>query len=209
MRLLSRLEAKQKSGAIRYLLFRQSPKHLWSKAMLPEIKKILYTTNLGANTRPVLQFAVSLAKQHDAKLYLLHVVEPLSDSGSLLMEAYLSEEMAQKAKELAAKMREETSQHILDKIKSRVERFCAEDLGATPEQQSQLFGDIRVVSGSPAEMIVRESESLDVDLIIVGSHQTGSTLKSAFLGSTARKVTHLSKKPVLVVPMPETETWGS
>jgi len=26
MRLLSRLEAKQKSGAIRYLLFRQSPK---------------------------------------------------------------------------------------------------------------------------------------------------------------------------------------
>ena len=85
--------------------------------MLPEIKKILYTTDLGESTRPVLKFAVSLAKKHDAKLYLLHVVKPLSDSDSFLIEAYLSEEMAQQAKELAAKMREETSQHVLDKIK--------------------------------------------------------------------------------------------
>jgi len=35
MRLLSRLEAKQKSGAIRYLLFRQSPK----KVILNEARK--------------------------------------------------------------------------------------------------------------------------------------------------------------------------
>lgn len=175
--------------------------------MLPEIKKILYTTDLGESTRPVLQFAVSLAKKHDAKLYLLHVVEPISDSGSFLVEAYLSEETEQKAKELATKMREKTSRHVLDKIKSRVERFGTEDLDAMPGQQSQLFSDIRVVSGSPAEVIVREADALDVDLIIVGSH-SGFTLKGAILGSTARKVTHLSRKPLLLVPMPEAETWG-
>lgn len=174
--------------------------------MLPEIKKILYTTDLGEGTRPVLKFAVSLAKTHDAKLYLLHVVKPFSDSDSFLIEAYLSEEMAQQAKEMTAKMLNETSQHVLDKIKSRVERFCAEELGATPEQ-SKFLGDIWVVSGSPAEMIVREAEERGIDLIIVGSH-TGTTLKSALLGSTARKVTHMSRKPVLVVPMPETETWS-
>ncbi len=174
--------------------------------MLPEIKKILYTTNLGESTRPVLKFAVSLAKKHEAQLYLLHVVEPLSDSGSFLIEAYLSEEMAQQAKEMTEKMRKQTSQYVLDKIKSRVERFCAEELGATPEQ-AHFFGDIRVVSGSPADMIVQEAENLGVDLIIVGSY-TSSALKNALLGSTARKVTHMSRKPVLVVPMPETETWG-
>ncbi len=173
--------------------------------MLPEINKILYTTNLGESTRPVLKYAVSLATKHDAKLYLLHVVEPLSDSNSFLFEAYLSEEMAQQAEEMAAKMRKEASQHILDKLKSRVVRFCAEELGASPDQ-SQFFDDIRVVSGSPAEMIMREAEDRGVDLIIIGSH-TGTTLKSALLGSTARKVTHLSKIPVLVVPMSETETW--
>jgi nucleotide-binding universal stress UspA family protein len=47
-----------------------------------------------------------------------------------------------------------------------------------------------------------------VDLIIVGGHAKFN-LKSAILGSTARKVTHLSRKPVLVVPMIEKETWGS
>lgn len=104
-------------------------------------------------------------------------------------------------------MVKETSQHVLDKIKSRVERFCAEELGATPEEQSQFFGDILVVSGSPAEMIVQEAEDRGVDLIIVGS-RIGTTLKSALLGSTARKVTNMSRKPVLVVPMSETETWG-
>lgn len=171
--------------------------------MLPEIKKILYTTNLGESTRPVLKFAVSLAKKHDAKLYLLHVVKPFKDSDSLLFEAYLSEEMMQQA----SKMLKDTSQHVLDKIKSRMERFCAEELGTTPEEQSRFFGDIRVVSGSPAEMIVQEAENRGVDLIIVGSH-IGSTLKSTLLGSTARKVTNMSRKPVLVVPMSETETWG-
>jgi len=175
--------------------------------MLPEIKKILYTTNLGKSTRPVIKFSVSLAKKHDAKLYLLHVVEPLSDSGSFLIEAYLSEEMAQQAKEITQKMRKQASQHVLDKIKNRVERFCAEELDTTPEQQSHLFGGIRVVSGSPAEMIVQEAENLGVDLIVVGSY-TSSALKNALLGSTARKVTQISRKPVLVVPMPKTETWS-
>lgn len=176
--------------------------------MLPEIQKILYTTDLGESTRPVLRFAVSLAKKHGAKLYLLHVVKPLSDSDSFLIEAYLSEQMAHEAKELAAKMREEASQRVLDEIKGRVERFCAEDLDTTPEPQSQLFADISVVCGSPAEAIVREAEERDVDLIVVGGH-TGFSVKSAILGSTARKVTHLSRKPVLLVPLPESKTWST
>jgi nucleotide-binding universal stress UspA family protein len=174
--------------------------------MLPEIKTILYTTDLGEGTRPVVQFAVSLAKKLDARLYLLHVVKPLSDSDSLLIEAYLSEETEHKAEELTAKMREEASKQVLDKIKSRVERFCTEDFDATLEQRQQFLNDIRVISGPPAETIVKEAEELDVDLIIVGTH-TDFSLKRAFLGSTARKVTHLSHKPVLVIPMAETESW--
>ncbi len=48
--------------------------------MFPQIKTILYTTALSSYTRPVLRFAVALAKQHDAKIVLLHVAEPLSSS---------------------------------------------------------------------------------------------------------------------------------
>ena len=102
--------------------------------MLPEIKKILYTTNLGETTRPVLKFAVSLAQKHEAELYLLHVVKPLSDADSFMIEAYLSEQMVQQAQEVTKEMRQRTSQRVLDKIKNRVERFCAEELGTTSEQ---------------------------------------------------------------------------
>ena len=174
--------------------------------MLPEIKKILYTTNLGDNTRPVLRYAASLAKTHNAKLLLLHVVEPLSESGRLLVETYMSEEMAQQAEALADSLRKATSQQVLDKIKHRLEQFCAEDLNIPPEQVASLV-DVQVMTGSPAEVIVRESEAQNADLIVIGTH-AGSAWKAALLGSTARRVTLMSKKPVLVVPLAEDASWG-
>jgi nucleotide-binding universal stress UspA family protein len=46
-----------------------------------------------------------------------------------------------------------------------------------------------------------EAERHKVDLIIMGTH-TGSGLRTGgLLGSTARRVTHLSKRPVLIVPV--------
>lgn len=174
--------------------------------MLPEIKNILYTTNLGDGTRPVLRYAMSLAKTHNAKLTLLHVVEPLSDAGSFLIEAYLSEEMVREVEGVSAKLRANISQKVLDKIKGRLERFCAEELGTSPDHLS-FIGDIAVVSGPPAEVILQEAENRDIDLIIIGSH-ADSSLKNVLLGSTARKVTLMSKKPVLVVPMQEAASWG-
>ena len=172
--------------------------------MLPEIKKILYTTNMGKNTRPVLRLAVSLAKAHNAKLYILHVVEPLTDAGSFMIEAYLSRDMAEQAEDLAKNLRAAMSQQVLDKLRERLERFCAEDLGSSLSQLDFLDA-IKVVSGSPAETIVREADTGGMDLIVVGSN--AGSLRSALLGSTARKVTLMSHKPVLVVPMSEKTSW--
>ena len=173
--------------------------------MLPEIKKILYTANMGKNTRPVLRFAVSLAKAQNAKLYILHVVEPLTDAGGFMIEAYLSKEMAEQAEELTKKLRAEMSQQVLDKIKGRIEQFCSEELGAEPGELD-FVGNVKVVSGSPAEMIVQEAETHEMDLIVVGGQ--ASTLRNALLGSTARKVTLMSHNiPVLVVPMSDAATW--
>jgi nucleotide-binding universal stress UspA family protein len=174
--------------------------------MLPDIKKILYTTDLSDTTRPVFEFAVSVAKAHNAKLFLLHVVEPLSDASRFLIEAYLSEEMTKQAEAMTKALHEQTSQRVLHKIKSRVEQFYAENLG-TELKPLELLAEVRVVSGSPAEVIVREAETGDMDLVIVGSH-SGFSLKRTLMGSTARQVTLMSKKPVLLVPMPETASWG-
>ena len=46
--------------------------------MIPEIKNILYATDLSENARYAFGYAVSLANRCDAKITVLHVVEELS-----------------------------------------------------------------------------------------------------------------------------------
>jgi nucleotide-binding universal stress UspA family protein len=119
----------------------------------------------------------------------------------------MSKEVADQAEALGRKLHDESSRQLLAKIESRVHRFCEEELGASPKDLD-FFGDVKIVSGSPAEVIIHEADNRDMDLIIVGSH-TGSSLKTALLGSTARRVTLMSSKPVLVVPMAKTSSWGN
>jgi len=59
-----------------------------------------------------------------------------------------------------------------------------------------------VVRGNPVEEILKYSEEKNCDLIVMGIHGHG-TLVDAMMGSTARRVLRRSKKPVLVVRLPE------
>jgi len=43
--------------------------------MIPEIKKILYATDLSPNSAYALRYAINSAKKHDAGIIILHVVE--------------------------------------------------------------------------------------------------------------------------------------
>ncbi len=45
--------------------------------MIPQIKKILYATDLSKNSAYTFLSAVDLAQRHDAKIVILHPVEPL------------------------------------------------------------------------------------------------------------------------------------
>ena len=159
--------------------------------MLPQIKTILYTTALGGHTLPVFRFALGLARQHSARIVLLHVVEPLNNSVRFLMESYLSPEKAQE-------LHHEATRGILDKFHKRLEAFCTAELGATLEQ-TEIISEIRVISGIPHEAILREADRCNADLIVMGTH-AGSSGLGAGLGSTTRRITLMSKRPVLIVP---------
>ena len=45
--------------------------------MIPKIKKILYTTDLSLNSAYVFRYALNSAIKHDAKIDILHVLEPV------------------------------------------------------------------------------------------------------------------------------------
>ena len=56
-----------------------------------------------------------------------------------------------------------------------------------------------VTEGRPIEVLLEAAKEHDAALIVVGSHGHGA-VSAAFLGSTALKLLHHSKLPVLVVP---------
>ena len=58
---------------------------------LPRISTILYATDLGKNTRPVFKQAIGHAIAHNAKIIMLHIVEPLSDTAKAVISAYMPE----------------------------------------------------------------------------------------------------------------------
>lgn len=162
-----------------------------SASMVPQVKTILYTTALGSHTRPVFRFTVGLAQQLGARIVLLHVVEPLSNSVRFLIDSYLQPDAAEH-------LHQQSSQGLLEKIHKRLEAFCQEELGATLEQ-TEVIAEIRVASGLAYEVILHEADQQKADLIIMGVH-TGQ-LRADLLGSTSRRVTLLSKRPVLIVPV--------
>ena len=61
-----------------------------------------------------------------------------------------------------------------------------------------------VAEGHPVEVLLETATEHDAALIVVGSHGHG-TVSTAFLGSTALKLLHHSKLPVLVVPRHDKE----
>jgi nucleotide-binding universal stress UspA family protein len=160
--------------------------------MSTEIKTILYATDLGDKMRPVFRYAVTLAQKCGAKISMLHVSEVLSQQVHWAIQTYMPEADTRQ-------IEQEGMKEVKDRMRARLAAFCKEELGQSPEQ-SNLVSDVSVVTGKPAETIVKVAEDRNVDLIIIGTH-TDSAFGSSLLGSTARKVTQLSKKPVLVVPV--------
>jgi nucleotide-binding universal stress UspA family protein len=61
---------------------------------------------------------------------------------------------------------------------------------------------ILVVKGNPVEQILGTADRQNCDIIGMVSHGYGG-LVGAFIGSTAKKVVRQSKKPVLVIRLPE------
>ncbi len=45
--------------------------------MIPQIKKILYATDLSKNSSYAFLYAIDMAKRHDARIIILHSIEPI------------------------------------------------------------------------------------------------------------------------------------
>jgi nucleotide-binding universal stress UspA family protein len=94
--------------------------------MIPQIKKILYTTDLSDNSAYVFRYAINSAKKHDAKIIFLHVLEQMSPTTEALVRSHISVEQERK-------IQEEKVTYTMDRIQKRLKFFCEKELKDDPE----------------------------------------------------------------------------
>ena len=162
--------------------------------MIPEIKKILYATDLSENARYAFGYAVSLANRHDAKITVIHIVEELSPFAHAMVEDIVGSERLQT-------LRKEKEVQVIDSIKKRLNEFCEQAKIEAPKCPFMVENTM-VKTGHPVDEIIRHAAEMDADIIVMGSHGQGM-LADVTMGSTSRRVLRRCSKPVLVVRLPE------
>lgn len=133
---------------------------------------ILHATDLSQNHFKMCEQAVEIAACFQAKLYLMHVIEP---PPSLQLAQGLGFA--------------EFDQPIMDDAVS-VMRVLGDALNIPIDQQCVEVGSIKM-------HILDKAQALGCNLIILGSH-TASKLP-AFLGSTAHAISHHAPCDVLTI----------
>lgn len=140
------------------------------------MKKILIATDGSPSALRALDLGLELAEEDGARPVLVHVAptsEFLPVSGFAMGPVAVQHEL------------DETDQAPLDEA-SRM----ADERG--------LESEVRLLSGNPAKEIAAYADSIDADLIVLGSHGYGA-ISSILLGSVSRGVLRLTNRPVLIV----------
>ena len=162
--------------------------------MLPTVRKILYATDLSDNSRLAFGYAAGLAQRYDAQMLVVHVVEPINPNTYMQISSMLGESEW-------INLQLERNTELTDEIMSKLKRFCLE-LQTNIDSFRLRDDQILVRKGFPVEEIKNLAAEQSVDLIVMGTHGYG-LVKDALMGGTVRRLVHLSKIPVLVVPNPE------
>jgi len=154
--------------------------------MIPQIKKILYATDLTKNSAYAFYYGVDMAKKHDAEIIILHTIEPLRAS----------------AFGTATEKAEHSQQEIsMEVIRNRIQKFCEKVEEKSSLACLALVTKILVRVGYPPEEILKTADEEKCDAIILGSHGKG-ILRQTFLGSVSGSVLARTRKPVFIIPLP-------
>ena len=142
-------------------------------------KKILVPTDFSDDSDEALKQALELAKQYNSKVYLLHVVEPVTQcAGDYCLDtANLKQIEASDIK------------HSENMMQRKLEKYRG-------IQGVEVISDIR--EGDPVDEIIKEQEERGVDLIVMPSHGKTNFLKR-LMGSISEKIMEEAKSPVLLV----------
>ncbi|MBW2296629.1 MAG: universal stress protein [Deltaproteobacteria bacterium] len=169
-----------------------------SYAMVPDIKRILYATDLSDTARHAVRYACSIGHQYNAKVTLLHVIPDIVEEISMGTGVNLADHMGKKEWESFNKNGIEAAKIAIHNRIKETSRRVTREIPQCPLNEENV--EVRV--GNPVEQILYTTRKGNYDLIIMGTHGHGK-LGQSIIGSVAGEVIRRCSKPVMVVRLPD------
>ena len=141
------------------------------------MKTILVPVDFSAASTLVVAEAVALGRAVNARLVVLHVVQP-----PVIVDSEFGPQMSAEYSVAASDSAAKQLRHLQQKLKSE---------GNTVET--------RHLVGLPGSSIIEVAENVEADYIVLGSHGHGA-FYDLVVGSTTSRVLKQAKCPVVVVP---------
>jgi nucleotide-binding universal stress UspA family protein len=172
---------------------------------MEEIKSILYPVALTEISPKVAPYIVTMARQLDARVYLMHVVRPFNWFADNFMTELSEPESKRIARDFDPRLHslinllsESNFKHIAGDFESQVHNQAQQKLEAFKNQylSEVSIADAVVVSGTRHKQILDYAESKGIDLIIMGAE---TSLQKVMFGSVVEKVSRLATVPVMIV----------
>ncbi len=149
---------------------------------MAEFKNMLYPVALTNISPKVAPYVVTLAKQLNAQVHLLHVLRRFD----WFVDTYVPDTPEPDFKRIASDFEDK----LLVQAQQKLEAFKKKHL------KNIQIANATVVSGTHYRQILDYVKSEGIDLIIMG---TGKRRQKMMFGSVADKVSRLAKIPVMLI----------
>ncbi|MDR4508138.1 MAG: universal stress protein [Candidatus Brocadiaceae bacterium] len=148
-----------------------------------KIKRILFPTDFSPCAEHALQYALTFASEHKAKLYVIHVLADFYAPELFGVEVY-------------------PVPPDFEKMEAEAKKALQ---GMIPERfKKALEVENSIVQGTPFFEIIKCAKKNQIDLITIATHGRKG-ISHVLMGSTAEKVVRMAPCPVLTVKHPEHE----
>ncbi len=160
--------------------------------MVPQIRKILFATDLSKNSAFAFFYAIHMAERDEAKIVIMHAVEPIAP-------------MLVNFEDFKYQVAKDRWEETVIKFKERIQDISVKADARAGVSSVDLISNILIRPGNPVEEILKVADEEDCDVIVLGSHGKGF-LEKTFLGSVSSSVLLRTRKPVFVIPLPSENT---
>lgn len=142
--------------------------------------KILTAIDFSENSDFAFDYAVTMARQFNAELTILHVINEPVDLRGFYVPHISFEQLEKEIEDGAVKM---------------MESFCSTRLESFTNYKTAI------ATGVPYDEITKKAEEIGASLIVIGTHgRTG--LDHILFGSTAERVVRSANCPVMTIKLP-------